>query len=177
MDTAWITTSWSAAAMAALSVVGIYLALVLFTRLGGLRSFSKMSSFDFAVTVAIGSVVASTILAEDPPLLLGAVALGTLYVVQIGVARLRVASSMICDVVDNPPLLLMEHGEIDEAALRIGKVTEADLLAKLREANVLRFEEVRAVVLESTGDISVLHAGGGSDVTLEARLLEGVRRA
>lgn len=30
-------------------------AIVLFTRLNGLRSFSKMSSFDFALTIALGS--------------------------------------------------------------------------------------------------------------------------
>jgi uncharacterized membrane protein YcaP (DUF421 family) len=36
-------------------------------------------------------------------------------------------------------------------------VEEADLRAKLREANVARFEQVRAVVMESTGDVTVLH--------------------
>lgn len=33
----------------------MYVAVILLTRLAGVRSFSKMSGFDFAVTVAIGS--------------------------------------------------------------------------------------------------------------------------
>ena len=41
-------------------------------------------------------------------------------------------------------------------------MTEADLRAKLREANVLAMDEIRAVVMESTGDVSVLHGPPGS---------------
>ena len=49
--------------------------------------------------------------------------------------------------------------------------THADLVAKLREANVLDFSSVRAVVFEATGDISVLHGEG----PLDERLLAGVQ--
>lgn len=52
-----------------LSTIGIYVAIIIFTRINGLRTFSKMSSFDFAVTVAIGSVIASTAATKGPSLL------------------------------------------------------------------------------------------------------------
>lgn len=58
IDWSWITTTGTAVLMVVLSALGIYLTLVLFTRLAGLRSFSKMSSFDFAITVGIGTVPA-----------------------------------------------------------------------------------------------------------------------
>ena len=60
----------------------IYAALMLFTRLVGLRSFSKMSGFDFAITVALGSVIASTLLNDKPPLVTGIVGLAVLYGIQ-----------------------------------------------------------------------------------------------
>jgi uncharacterized membrane protein YcaP (DUF421 family) len=170
-----MTTSWTAALTAAASAVAIYVALIGLTRLAGLRSFSKMSSFDFAVTVAIGSVIASTAVAPDPPVLQAVAALATLYAVQIGVARLRAADSRVTRLVDNRPVLLMEGQQMLDDVLRREGVTRADVLAKLREANVLRMEEVRAVVLESTGDISVLHAD--DDTELQDVLLEGVRGA
>ena len=69
--TSWISSSAESLLMVALSGVGIYLALMLFTRLLGLRSFSKMSSFDFAVTVALGTVLAATLLTPDPSLVQG----------------------------------------------------------------------------------------------------------
>ena len=64
----------------------------------------------------------------------------------------------------------MREGEIFDAALSETRVARADLIAKLREANALRFLDVRAVVLETTGDISVLHGD-----TLEQEILEGAR--
>ena len=49
------------------------------------------------------------------------------------------------------------------------------MIAKLREANVIDFSQVKAVVLESTGDISVLHTSN-DDIELNNDLLEGVRK-
>jgi len=60
--------------------------------------------------------------------------------------------------------------------LRAVRMTEDDLYAKLREANVTRWDQVRAVVMESTGDVSVLHADPEAP-PLEAGLLHGVRQA
>jgi uncharacterized membrane protein YcaP (DUF421 family) len=116
-----------------------------------------MSSFDFAITVAIGSIIASTILAKDPPLLLAIVALGILYIVQMVVASLRGSSTIMSKLVDNQPLLLMDGRRIVEENLKKAKVTHDDLRAKLREANVTQMSQVKAVVMEATGDVSVLH--------------------
>ena len=41
------------------------------------------------------------------------------------------------------------------------------MIAKLREANVLDISEVRAVVLETTGDISVLHGESCAETVME----------
>lgn len=174
--TSWIVTSWAAVAMVVASTAGIYLAVVTLTRIAGLRSFSKISSFDFAVTVAIGSILASTLVAEDPPLLQAAVGLTSLYAVQMGVAILRRRSAGVRRAVDNTPLLLMDGPRILSENLDRARITEEDLRAKLREANVLQLDEVRAVVLESTGDVSVLH-GPPEGSKLDPRLLEGVRNA
>lgn len=176
MDWTWITTTWSAAGMAVVSAVGIYAAVILYTRIAGLRSFSKMSSFDFAMTVAVGSLIATTVVAKDPPLLQAVVALGALYVLQVIIAQLRLRLKRVGWLVDNRPVLLMENGRLLEDAMRDAQITRSDLVAKLREANVLHFGQVRAVVLETTGDISVLHAPADDPVELADALLEGVER-
>lgn len=176
MDAAWLSTSLTAALMVVVSAVGIYLALMLLTRMAGLRSFAKISGFDFAVTVAIGSVVATTILTDDPPLLQAAVGLASLYALQMLVAVLRQRLPLARDVVENPPLLLMDGDRVLWENLRASRMTEGDLRAKLREANVLDPAEIRAVVMESTGDVSVLHGEPGG-TPLDAGLLEDVRGA
>lgn len=172
--TEWFTASADELALVTVSAVGIYGAVIVATRLLGLRSFSKMSAFDFAMTIAVGSVMASTLLSPSPSLARGVTGVAVLFLLQGVVARLRVRG-LADGIVDNRPLLLMDGPRVLEDNMRSAMITESDLRAKLREANVIRLSQVRAVVLEATGDISVLHTGD-SETALEDALLEGVRR-
>lgn len=169
----WLNTSIMKVVWISVSVIGIYLAVIVFTRMNGLRTFSKMSSYDFAITVAVGSVVASTVLSDTPSLLEGTVALAALYVCQhfVAWARVRLNASA---VVDNEPVLLMVGDSFFEDVLARTRITKDDIYAKLREANVLDFDEVQAVILESTGDIAVLH-GDPDTKRLNPELLRGVK--
>ncbi len=167
----WLTTSWSDFWHISLSAAGILVAVVLLIRANGLRSLSKMSSFDFAVTVAVGSVAATTLLSDSASLLDGAIGIAALLFSQrlISHARVHFNASVL---VDNQPVVLMVGDTMLTDAMRRTRVTADDIRGKLREANVIELSEVHAVVLESTGDISVLH--GSQDKPLDGRLLEGV---
>ena len=170
----WLTTDWQALLMIAVTTVGIYIGVVVSIRMVGLRSLSKMSSFDFAMTVAIGSLVASTVLSKSTPLANGIFALFCILGLQWCVAKLRLRSESFEGWVDNCPMLLMDGETMLRDNMRKTRVTESDLIAKLREANVIQISEVYAVVLETTGDISVLH--GKKDLELDDKLLQGVNR-
>lgn len=154
----------------ALAALAIYLFVIASTRLAGLRSFATMSSFDFAMTVAIGSLIASA--ASGQVALAGsATGIAVLYLAQAVVAALR-RRGLLGGLVDNSPLLLMEEGRILEDNLAAARMTRGDLRARLRAANVLEHAQVHAVVFETTGDVSVLHGDG----RLDPDLLRGVRR-
>lgn len=170
----WFGASWGALLMAALSAVVIFLAVVAYARIVGLRSFAKMSSVDFAGTIAIGSAIATASLSKSVPVAQGATAIGALFAVQWGLSTLRQRSPRAADALDNQPILLMRHGELLEDNLRRAGVAVDDVRSKLREANVIELREVRAMVFETTGDVTVLHADpDGPDV--DPWLLEGVR--
>ena len=166
IDWTWIAAEGDAPLMIVASAVALYVLL-------GLRSFSKMSGFDFAITIAIGSVFASVTLWQKPTLVDGAVALGALFGLQFVVGNLRKRLPGVTGLVDNAPLLLMDGPEVLPDNLRRANMTEADLRAKLREANVTQLEQVRAVVMESTGDVSVLHTPPDAP-PLDDELLAGV---
>ena len=166
-----LATSWSTLFWVVVSVAAAYAAVILCTRLAGLRSFAKMSAFDFAATIAVGSIVASVAVSSTVSIATGATALATLYGLQAVVAWLRVRTQRAERTVDNRPLVLMAGPEVLHDHLALGRVTLDDLRGKLREAGVTRRDEVQLVVLETTGDISVLT---GRD-PVEAWLVEGVR--
>jgi uncharacterized membrane protein YcaP (DUF421 family) len=151
------------------ATLAIYVWVIAATRIAGLRSFSKMSAFDFAMTVAIGSIIASTALGAAS-LVTGLVAVAVLYLGQVGVSLLR-RQTRIGGIVDNTPLLLMYGEEILDGHLARARLTHEDLCARLRGANVCRPGDVLAVVLETTGDVSVLQGHG----PLDPRMLDGVR--
>lgn len=154
------------------TALGVYAVLILFTRLNGLRSFSTMSAFDFAMTVAVGTVAASTILNPRPSLVEGAAALAMLFVLQRSVAYLR-RWHPLKDVLDNRPLLLVHQGKIRADNLRRCHMVPHDLYAKVRSAGLLRLEDVEAAVMETTGNVSVIPRRAG--VQADPRLIEDVR--
>lgn len=170
----WFGASYSSLLAIFLTATGIYLAVIIFTRLAGKRSFSKISSFDFAMTVAIGSLIAATTLSPSTSLIQGIAGVASIYLLQIGAALLR-RYEFFQNAIDNTPLLLMDGENILEENLRKARVTKKDLKSKLREANVIKLKQVRAVVFETTGDITVMHSDDPS-VQIEDWLLEGVNR-
>ena len=150
----------------------VYIAVIIFTRIFGLKSFSKMTGFDFVNTVAIGNLIGMTIATSNPKLLLGILLIGLLYLANYLVSLLRFRSKTARKHLDNSPVLIMRDGQILYDNLNKVEITENELRGKLREANVIRLNEVKAVVLETTGDVSVLH--GDDDKEIEAYILEDV---
>ncbi len=153
----------------------IFIVVVALTRAIGLRSFAKFTAYDFAFTVAIGSIISST-LTSKTSIVYGSVAIGSLLFLTFLFSTFQRKFPALSSLISNRPLLLMRGNEILYENLKHARVEKTQLLAKLREANVLNFNQVFAVVMESTGDISVLHKSTeNSDEQLNEMLLEGVR--
>ena len=94
-----------------------------------------------------------------------------MFGLQFLIAKARQSSETFEQAIQNGPIFLMWEGEFIQDALNTSRVSKDDVIAKLREANVLHMSKVRAVVLETTGDISVLH---GDD--LDNDLVDGIER-
>ncbi len=163
---------WDAVARGAILVSIAMLWVVVLIRMNGLRSLSKMTNFDFVMTVAMGSLVAGGGQASEwLTFAQVSAAMAALFLFQHVASRLRRASDALENIMQNEPILLMKNGEISEKALAETRVARSDLIAKLREANALDWSKVHAVVLETTGDVSVLHG----DDDLDERMTKNIR--
>ncbi|MEL0644626.1 YetF domain-containing protein [Olleya sp. Ti.3.14] len=153
----------------------LFVVIIILTRIIGLRSFAKFTAYDFAFTIAIGSIISST-LTSSTSITHGSVAIAGLLFLTYIFSTLQKKFPSINTLISNKPLLLMKGQTILHDNLKHARIEKSQLIAKLREANVLDFKQIEAVVLESTGDISVLHKSSESDDTnLSAELLKGVR--
>ncbi|MGS2727154.1 DUF421 domain-containing protein [Psychroserpens sp. BH13MA-6] len=152
----------------------IFIVIIVITRIIGLRSFAKFTAYDFAFTVAIGSIISST-LTSSTSIAQGSVAIASLLLLTYIFSSLQKSFKSLSSIISNKPLLLMDGSEILDDNLNYARIEKSQLIAKLREANVIDFSQIRAVVLESTGDISVLHTSD-QKAELNHELLKGVRR-
>jgi uncharacterized membrane protein YcaP (DUF421 family) len=133
-----------------------YAALVVFIRLFGKRTLSKMNAFDFVVTVAFGSTLATVLLSKDVVLAEGLLALLLLCGLQFIVAYLSVRSRRVESMVKSEPTLLLYRGRFLDDAMRRERITKDEVMAALRSQGVGDVSFAEAAVLESDGSVSVM---------------------
>lgn len=133
-----------------------YAVLVLFLRLSGKRTLTKLNAFDLVITVALGSTLSSTILTESVAALKGVLALILLIALQFVITWLSVRSKRFQRLIKAEPSLLVHEGQFLFGALRRERVTKDEVFAAVRAAGGGELKDMAAVVLETDGSISVL---------------------
>ncbi|RYE29328.1 MAG: DUF421 domain-containing protein [Sphingobacteriaceae bacterium] len=146
-------------------IIGVlaYLSLILMLKISGKRTLSQMKEFDFIVTVALGSTLASVLLTKDVTLSDGITALGLLIFLQYILAVTSVRSKRFSKLISSEPTLIFFQGNFLEKALKKERVTEAEVRSILRSQQITALEEVEAVVMESNGQFSVVKNGSLTD--------------
>jgi uncharacterized membrane protein YcaP (DUF421 family) len=148
-----------------------YAGLVAVLRLTGKRTLSQLNAFDFIVTVALGSTLATILLSKDVSWTEGMVAFGLLAGLQLLVALLSSIWPRLRSVFTSSPVLLVEHGEYRDEAIRRNRLTRSEVRQGIRSSGSGDVSQVAAVVLETNGTLSVITTaslGNGSS-------LEGVK--
>src|SRR5690606_27450038 len=125
--------SWyDLARVAAVSVLS-YGALVLILRLSGNRSLAKLNIFDFVVTIALGSTLATVLLSSDVSFAEGALAFVMLAGLQWVVSWLSVRAGWFGNLIRSEPRLVMREGEFLEQAMRQERLTRSDIESTIRK--------------------------------------------
>ncbi len=143
-----------------------YVALVFLLRISGKRTLSKWNAFDFVVTVAFGSALATSLLSRNTSLVQVVLAFALLVALQWIITWLSVRSRTLESWVKSRPRLLLLRGQFQAQALREERVTESEVRAALRTKGISGLEDVEAVVLETDGSFSVIENRGTSTSAL-----------
>ena len=145
-----------------------YLALIILLRVSGKRTLTKLNAFDLAVTVALGSTLATIMLNKSVSLAEGVLALALLIFLQVAITWASVRSERIQRYVKAEPTLVVHRGAFLDDAMKWERITREEVLAALRSNGVGQIGSVDAVILETDGSLSVLDKGKdqGSGSTL-----------
>lgn len=133
-----------------------YVTLVLFLRISGKRTLSKLNAFDLVVTVALGSTLSAILLQESIALAEGATALGLLILLQYLVTFASVRSNRVAKLIRSEPTLLVRSGSFCHDAMMRQRITEDEIMSAVRSNGSQGLDEVDAVVLESDGTLSII---------------------
>jgi uncharacterized membrane protein YcaP (DUF421 family) len=165
--------SWSDVFRTILVGTAAYAILVIVLRITGKRTLSQLNTFDFVVTVALGSTLATILLSSEVSWSEGFTAFVVLAGLQFIVALLSTRWPRIRSGVTGRAVLLLEDGQYRDDAIRSARLTRSDVLQAIRSTGTGEVKSVAAVVLETNGKLSVIEAsylGDGS-------ALQGVRAA
>ena len=139
-------------------VIGVcgYLALVFILRISGPRTLSKMNSFDFIVTIALGSTFASALLQKSVSLADAVFAFMILVGLQFMVTFLTVRYSKFNKLIKAEPVLLFANDKFLDEPMKRAHVNEEEILAGIRKQGIASIDQVMFVVLETNGEINAV---------------------
>jgi uncharacterized membrane protein YcaP (DUF421 family) len=152
----WLFEDW--ATLLRTLVVGVlaYAALIAILRVSGKRTLSQMNAFDFVVTVALGSTLATILLSRDVSLAEGVVAFLVLVTLQFAISWTSLRSDRIAHIAKSEPTALLYRGRLLPDAMRRERVLETEVRAAIREQGLAAPKHVDLVVLETDGTFSVV---------------------
>ncbi len=148
------------------TVIG-YFSLIAILRITGKRSLSKMNAFDFVVTIALGSCLAAVALNKSIAMTDGIAVFLLLILLQFLITFCSVRIKWVKRLVTCQPQLLLFKGKILQDAMKNERITIEELYVAARANGIASLEDIDAIVLETTGDLSVIQhipnsATGGS---------------
>ncbi len=133
-----------------------YIAIIIILRLSGKRTLAKWNSFDYVVTVAFGSILATALLSTEDEFGKDILAFALLVLFQFIITWISVRFSIIQKLIKSEPALLLCRGEMQRDIMKRERVAEEEILSALRNSGVSAVEDADAVILETDGSFSVI---------------------
>jgi uncharacterized membrane protein YcaP (DUF421 family) len=134
----------------------VYVALLIGLRLMGKREIGQMTVFDLVVVLLLSNAVQNAMVGPDTSVQGGLVAAFVLLVANRAVAAARLHSAAWGRLIEGNPTVLIQEGQILDAAIRKEGLERAQVEMAMREHGVDSVDGVRLAVMETDGSISIV---------------------
>lgn len=133
-----------------------YFVIVFALRLMGKREVGELSVFDIVIYLVMSELLALSITETETSIFKGIIPLFTLAFLQIILSRILLRFQKVRDFFDGKPVILIEHGIINQHAMKKERYSIDDMMQQLRDKNFGTPQEVAYAILENSGDLSIL---------------------
>ncbi len=148
--------SWESLIRASIITILAYIILIFMLRSSGKRTLAKMNAYDFVVTIALGSCLATVALNKSVTLIDGSLVFFLLIAMQYLVTWLSVRFNSIKNLVTHQPTLVIYNGNLLKDVIKRKRITIEEIYIAARQNGISDLQQIDVMVLENTGDLSVI---------------------
>lgn len=133
----------------------LYIIIIFAMRIMGKRQLGELQPSELVITILISNIATLPIEDFNIPLLSGAIPILSLVCYEVFVSAITLKVRAARRIVSGNPMIIINHGVIDQKALRNLRFSVDDLMEQLRDKDIFDIREVAFAVVETTGKLSV----------------------
>jgi len=122
----------------------------------GKREIGELSILDLVVFIMIAELAVTAIEDHKDPLIHTIIPMLGLMIIQISLAYISLKNQKVRHLLDGKPTIIINHGKVDEHAMKTQRYNFDDLMTQLRDKNINNVADVEFAILEPTGKLSVI---------------------
>lgn len=144
----------------------IYFCVLFAMRLMGKRQLGQLQPEELVSTILISNLASISIESEDVPITSSLIPLFLIAALELLGSALSFRSQKLFNLLAGRPKTVILDGQIDQNALRLLRLTVADLMEALRGKDIFDPRDVSYAVIETNGTLSVALRPEKETVTL-----------
>ncbi len=140
----------------------LYIVIIVAMRIMGKRQVGDMQPSDLVVSLLISEIAAMPIDNIDRPIANGIIAVFFLVFLETLLACVSLKSGKVRRAVNGAPVIIINRGKVDRAALKRLRITTDELLETLRGQGIFDISTVQYAIIEPNGQLSVMEKSNGN---------------
>ena len=143
----------------------LYAVVIFAVRVMGKRQIKEMQASEIVVTLMISNIAAMPMQEVGISIFTGIIPIITLVVTEMGMSYLMLKNRSFRELISGMPVVVIEKGQINQAAMRSLRLSNEDLFEELRKKDIFDPGTVEYAMVETDGVLSVLLKSGDLPLT------------
>ena len=144
----------------------LYAVVIFAVRVMGKRQINEMQASEIVVTLMISNIAAMPMQEVGISIFTGIVPILTLVITEMAMSYIMLKSRSFRQLISGMPVVVIEKGEVNQAAMRSLRLSNEDLFEELRKKDIFDPGAVEYAIIETDGVLSVLLKGGELPLTV-----------
>ena len=134
----------------------LYIVIIITVRIMGKRQISELQTSELVVTLLMSDIASIPMQNTDQSLLSGIIPIFVLVIFEILISFLMLKHSKFRSLICGRPVIVIDHGRIDQKAMCELRMSTEDLMEQLRQKDIFNIDDVAFAIVETNGMVSVL---------------------